>query len=89
MIIKRQEFDDINKILCIYSIMKNIMKKSTFITIPHFMITTIAYALFTISFEQVNPLGERLSNIVDNKNHYTTFRSNSSSPAATTYYCSL
>ena len=59
--------------------MKNIMKKSTVITISYFMITTIAYALFTISFEQYNALEERLSTIVDNENQYTIFSNNNSS----------
>lgn len=59
--------------------MKNIMIKSTVITIPYFMITTIAYALFTISFEQDNALGEKLSIILDNENYNTMFSSNNSS----------
>ena len=59
--------------------MRNIMKKSAGITIPYFIITTIAYALFTISFEQDNALGERLYTILDNENHYTIFSNNSSS----------
>lgn len=46
--------------------MRNIMKKSAGITIPYFMITTIVYAVFTISFELDNSL-EKSSAVVDNE----------------------